>query len=60
MCPWGLSTLRMTLFFDTPKARTISTWRHTPWQISWAVNIRNERWSFQARKFSTLSVVIGD
>ena len=43
-----LSTLRMALFFDTPKARTISTWRHTPWQISWAVNIRNERWSFSA------------
>ena len=33
-------TLRMTLFFETPNARTISTWRQTPWQISWAVNIR--------------------
>jgi hypothetical protein len=29
----------MTLFFETPKARTISTWRQTAWQISWAVNI---------------------
>ena len=41
-------TLRMTRFFETPKARTISTWRHTPWQISWAVNIRKERRSFSA------------
>ena len=31
----------MTQLFDTPKVRTISTWRQTPWQISWAVNIRN-------------------
>ena len=30
----------MTLFFETPKARTISAWRQAPWQISWAVNIR--------------------
>ena len=34
-----LLTLRMTLFFETPKARTISTWRHAPTQISWAVSI---------------------
>ena len=37
-----LLTLRMTLFLETPKARTISTWRQAPWQISWAVNIRKE------------------
>ena len=33
----------MTLFFETPKARMMSTWRQAPWQISWAVNIRKER-----------------
>ena len=43
-----LLTLRMTLFLETPKARTISTWRHAPWQISWAVNIRKARRSLSA------------
>ena len=38
----------MTLFFDTPKARTTSAWRQAPWQISCAVNIRKARWSFSA------------
>ena len=37
-----LLTLRMTLCFETPKVRTISTWRQALWQISWAVNIRKE------------------
>jgi hypothetical protein len=40
------STLRMMLFFETPKARTMSTWRHAPRQISCAENIREERRSF--------------
>ena len=37
-----LLMLRMTLCLETPKARTISTWRQAPWQISWAVNIRKD------------------
>ena len=31
-----------TLFFDTPNARMISFCLHIPWQISCAVNIRND------------------
>ena len=43
-----LATLRMTLLFETPKARTISAWWQAPWQISWAVNMPKERRSLSA------------
>jgi hypothetical protein len=45
----GSSAAAMRIFAfvsETPKARMMSTWRHAPRQISWAVNIRSERRSF--------------